>query len=184
MAKFYVMEPGVATKYYFLDLDLSSMGEAASKWSYGRLASFKGTARFEVEKGTTAADVLDTNCALIVVSDRLIEILNSNSLKGTATFEVTVVKDGKEIDGFNGLAIVGAGGPNDHSLVTEYQTPSGGVSRRIAGIRPTKWDGSSLFTCDDLYRIVLVTEEVVTAFKKARVTNCRFESAEDFRIGY
>lgn len=183
MSKFYVMEPGVATKYYFLDLDLSSMGDAASKWSYRHLASFRGKARFEVEKGTTAADVLDTNCALIVVSDRLIEVLDSNSLNGHASFDVSVVKDGKKMEGYRGLAIVGAGGVNDPSLVAEYQTSSGGVSRRISGIRPTAWDGSSLFTCDDLYRIVLVTEEVVTTFKRERVTNVRFESAEAFTMG-
>jgi len=178
------MEPGAATKYYFLDLDLSSMGEAASEWSYRQLASFKGRAVFKVEKGTTPADILDTNCLLIVVSNRVIDVLRENALAGYATYDVAVIKGRKEIKGYCGLAIVGRGGTNDPSLVTDYRTPSGVTLHRIAGIRPTAWDGSSLFTLDDLYRIALVTEEVVSTFKRERITNCRFEPAENLKIGY
>ena len=184
MSKFYVLNPGAATRYYFLDLDLASMEEAASDWSYRQLASFKGTAHFGVEKGTTPADFLDTNCALIVVSDRVIDLLQKHNLNGYATYDVRVMKGGNEIEGYRGLAIVGRGGPNEPSLVTHYKTSSGASSRRISGIRPTAWDGSSLFTVDDLYRIVLVTEDVKSMFEREKITNCIFQPAEDFSIGY
>lgn len=181
--KFYVLTPGWATKYYFLDVDLTSMGDAAADWSFRQLANFHGPAVMRVTKGTVAGDFLRTNCVLLVASDRVIEILRRNGIEGYSTYEVLILHGDEELPGYRGLAITGRGGKNDPSMVS-YADRSGARSRfrKINGLRPTSWDGTDLFTLDDLYRVALTTEKVKDLFKMGRVTNCLFEPADAFRL--
>ena len=182
---FYTLTPGWATKYCFAKVDTSSMGDASVEWSYRRLADFKGTAFLEVESGTTCGDFLRNDALLMVVTSRLITILKSHGIRAFSTYRVRVTRDGVDIPGYFGLAVLGKGGPNDPSLVTYCEDArSKSKSRKIDGLRPTKWDGSDLFTLDDMYRVVLATEKVRRVFKQERVTNCLFEPAEEFKIGY
>jgi hypothetical protein len=179
---FYVLTPGWATKYFFASVDADLMGDASVDWSYRELADFKGTAILDIKSGTTPGDFIRNDTLLMVVSARLIEELKKHGIGNYSTFKVKVVRNGDEVPEYVGLAVLGKGGPNDPSLVS-YPNP-GSKQRRIDGLRPTKWDGSDLFTLDDAYRVVLVTDRVRRIFRREKVTNCLFEPAEEFKIPY
>jgi hypothetical protein len=180
-SRFLTMSSGIATKYFFLDSDLASMGPAAADWSYRQLAEFKGIAEFDVIKGTTPADFLENGLVLLIVSDRVIKIMHENHLSGFSTYRVRIRRNRSEIPGYHGLAIIGRGGPNDKSLEESRIDPRSGKSyRKINGLRPTTWDGSDFFTLDDLYRVTLVTERVKSIFQKEKISNCLLEPAENF----
>jgi hypothetical protein len=159
------------------------MAEASTDWSYRELANFKGRANLEVTSGTTPGDILRNDTLLLVVTDRLLEVLRSNKIEAFSTYRVKVTLKGKEISGYNGLAILGKGGPNDSKAYVDGPMPGTNI-RRIRGLYPTKWDGSDLLMLDDLFRVVLVTERLKRLLENARVTNCLFERAEDFAVGY
>lgn len=179
---FYVLTPGWATKYYFASVKLDSMGSASADWSYRDLADFRGTAILEIKSGTTPGDFIRNDTLLMVVSARLIEGLKKNGIRSYSTFEVKIVRKGGEVPGYVGLAVLGEGGSNDPSLVS-YPDPVS-KQRRIDGLRPTRWDGSDLFTLDDMYRVLLATERVKKIFKREGITNCLFEHAGEFRVPF
>lgn len=182
--RFYTLTPGWATKYFFANVDTFAMGEASVRMSYRELASFRGTAELSVSSGSTPGDFIRNDVLLLVVSDKVIRVLSDNQIKRWATFSVKVRRGDQEIPGYHGLAILGRGGVNDSSLVEHITTVTGSPSRRISGLRPTEWDGSDLFTLDDMNRVALATNRVTRVFKSNRVTNCLFEPAEGFKVRY
>jgi len=180
--RFYYFRPGDATIYFFLNLDHRSW-EEAMKMSLRELADFKGEGILKVEKGTKPADFLRTSYANdLIVSDRVIEILYRYQVRSFSTYKVKIFHGDMELKGYYGLAITGRGGPNDKNNIEHY---IGSLHKnrmtRIKGIRPTAWDGSDLFTCDDLWRVALATERVKAIFEKEKVTNCQFRPAENFQ---
>ncbi len=182
---FFTLTPGWGTKYYFASVDTGSVGDASTDWSYRKLANFKGVAVLNVVSGTSPGDFIRNDTLLMVVSKRLLDILRAYNVSEFATFRVRIVHKGKETTGYSGLAVLGKGGRNDPSMVTYLDDPkSTSKSRRIDGLCPTAWDGSDLFTLDDMYRVVLATDRVRQIFRKEKVTNCLFEPAEEFKIPF
>ena len=181
--RFYTLTPGWGTKYYFASVDTDSMGDASVDWSYRDLANFKGIAVLEIISGKAPGDFLRNDTLLMVVSDRVVAILREYGIKSFATYKVEVMRGGKKIAGYNGLAVLGRGGPNNPTAYKDGPMPGTSI-QRIRGLSPTKWEGSDLFMLDDLYRVVLATERLKDIFKKEKVTNCLFEPAEEFAVGY
>ncbi len=180
----YTLTPGWATKYYFASVDADSMGDASVSWSYRELANFEGCAILEITSGTTPGDFIRNDTLLLVASDKLIETLQAHRIRSFSTYRVKVMHEGRPVPGYHGLAILGEGGPNDPSLVEHYVTRRGTKSRRIYGLCPTDWDGSEVFTLDDMPRVALATERVRQLFKKERITNSLFEPAGQFKVLY
>mgnify|MGYP001765823577 CR=1 FL=1 len=181
--RFYTLTPGWGPKYYFATVDTDLMGEASVRWSHRELARFDGCAILTVVSGTTPGDFIRNGALLMVVSDRVVAILRENGVKSFTTYKVEVMRGGKKIASYNGLAVLGRGGPNNPTAYRDGPMPGTSI-QRIRGLSPTKWEGSDLFVLDDLYRVVLATERLKDIFKKEKVTNCLFEPAEEFEVGY
>jgi hypothetical protein len=47
---------------------------------------------------------------------------------------------------------------------------------------PSSWDGSDLFVSSSEVAWVFVTERIVRAFKRAKVTNAKFEPLDEFEV--
>lgn len=181
MSEFYTIGPGLATKYMFASVDTKSMGEASFGWSYRELAGFHGTAKLTVVKGTVAGDLLDNSTNLLVVSGRLVGLLRERGVKSFRTYDIDLSgRSGEKIHGYKGVGILGRGGPNDPSLMKGFHP--GTRIKRIDGLKPSAWDGSDLFTLDDIPRIGLVTNRLKEIMEENKLSNCRLRPSEQFRI--
>lgn len=181
MSEFYILRPGLATRYIFASVDTKSMGEASYAWSFRQLADFQGTARLTVSKGTVAGDLMDNSTNLLVVSGRVVELLREVGVESFTTYDVDLAgKSGEKIPGYKGMGILGEGGPNDPSLTKGFHP--GTRIKRIKGLKPTAWDGSDLFTLDDVPRIALVTRRLKEVMETRKLSNCWFRPSEQFRI--
>ncbi len=146
-----------------------------------QLVDFDGTVLLIVNTGTVAPDIIGNDVLLNIASERVIEIMESNRLTGWTTYRVRITCKGKELTGYRGLGISGRGGPNDAKAYRGGLVP-GTTLQTVSGLYPTGWDGSDLFTLDDIPGAVLVTERVRRIFIKEKVTNCKFRPAEDFKV--
>ena len=176
---FFELNPTNATKYYWAQVDSGGIG--SRKWPRD-FVGFTGCMSLTVDTGTFAADFVWSGHLLPLVSDRVLAILDSNSLAGFSTYRARLTNKGVEIPGYCGLAISGRGGPN-HPKAYAGGHIKGTTIRKVEGLYPTQWDGSDLFTLDDVPGAILATEKVRCLFKKEKVTNCRFTPAEEFSIG-
>jgi len=136
-----------------------------------------------IDSGTVAADFIWNGLLLPIVSERVIRILKQNNIEKFSTYDIRITHKNKEIPGYKGLVILGRGGSTDPKSYIDGKIPGTDI-QKIKGIFPTKWDGTDLFTLDDMYLMALATDRVKTIFKKEKVTNCKFKSAEEFRLGY
>ncbi len=175
---FFELDDTGATRYYWGQVEGWSV--AGREWPRD-FVDFEGCMSIAIQTGTTAADFIWNGFLLPSVSSRVIEILKEASITGFTTFRVRIKNKGTEIPGYHGLAIKGRGGPNRQIAPAAGDT-NGTVSQKRLGLRPTKWDGSDLFTLDDVPGAILATERVQALFKKEKVTNCKFRPALEFRL--
>lgn len=133
---------------------------------------------FVRDEGRRPRDLIGTTYAtLVLVSDRLLSLLEEHGFTGWATFPARVLlDDGDELKGYHGFAVTGRCGPIDDSLSEEITIPSpvpGG--RAGSGLRglcfpPETWDGSDVFTAEG-YTGIFVVERVKEALEQAQITN-------------
>jgi hypothetical protein len=123
----------------------------------------------------------------LVVRADVIAVLERHGFTGWATYPVELHgKDDALIDGYVGIAVTGRCGAIDDGLcVPIWQEYPGGIFAEWRGMffDPATWDGSDFFTPEGSYHpSILVTEDVVHALRKARVSNVDAERL-DLRPG-
>lgn len=176
---FFEMDFEESKKYYWASPDSRSLGD---RHLHRQLVGFEGRALFTVRKGRIAGDFIGNDFVLLVVSDRVLTLLKGADISGYTTFQVDIIHEGSRIDGYTGLGISGRGGKNDDRAYAGGMIPGTRI-RKVRGLFPTQWDGSDLFTLDDIPGAVLATERVKKVLQTAKVTNCMFIPAEEFSIG-
>jgi hypothetical protein len=136
---------------------------------------------FVRDEGRTPGDLVGTTYgSLVIVSNRLLEVLREHHVSGWTTFPISMLaEDGSELTGYQGFAVTGRCGPIDDSLSEEVVLPPpvpGGRSRRgLRGIcfAPDSWDGSDVFTPDGT-AFSFVVRRVKDVLEEAAVTNVAF----------
>lgn len=120
----------------------------------------------------------------IVLSSRLINLLNESRLTGWTTYPVEVFdKKGLREDGYAGLTITGRCGPidNSKSQIVLKKLPAGKFPRRQGYFfEPSSWDGSDLFLpSTELDYRLFVTAPVRDVFRHAKIKNVHFERLDE-----
>jgi hypothetical protein len=141
---------------------------------------------FTRRQGKRPYDVVGTsNAAVVLVSDRFVEVLSDNGFTGWKTFPVVVRADeGSEMGGLNGLQLTGRAGPIRDDLSEEVilppPTPQGKAMPHLKGLyfEPGSWDGSDVFAPGESAFFV-AREPVVDALRAAGVTNLQAERLTD-----
>lgn len=127
--------------------------------------------------GGTPRDVIWTSYAgPLIVGARVLEVFGS--FGGWHTYPVEVYdKEGRSIEGYAGLAVVGRCGPIDDSLseVVLREFPGGTFPvRRGLLFQPDSWDGSPLFMPSERHNAVFVTDDVREKLELHKIENLAF----------
>lgn len=133
---------------------------------------------FEADQGREPCDLIGTTSGtLVLVSQRLVELLRNQGFNGWGTFPVRVgLGNNQSLDGYYGFAVTGRCGPIDDSLSEEVTlpppVPGGRSSLGLRGLcfAPETWDGSDIFTADG-YSGIFVVQRVKEALEGGGVTN-------------
>ena len=126
----------------------------------------------QVVRGTQPGDILFATCN--VVSDRFVGILEEIGATGFRTFRVPLIKRRITVATYNGLKILGRGGPFDairsNAKIDEFGSVNG-----YSGIYmdESRWDGCDVFFIPGLSVSLYVTERVAHALQDARLLNVR-----------
>ena len=134
--------------------------------------------------GSLPLDIIRTTIAPpVIVSDRVIEILEAGKFSGWKTYPVELYrKDDISIRGYHGLAVCGRCGPIDDSRSVKFdKIMPGGVFAWWRGLYfdPATWDGSDLFMPAGNIGWIFVVDAVKRALKEAKVKNVRFTPLDD-----
>jgi len=140
-------------------------------------------------KGGRLMDVLWTDFTLLVViSQRLVELLRGNSITGWSTFPVEVSgRKGERLPGYYGFAIVGRAGPIDTTrgeLVIKPPVVPGGAPRQVRRglyFDETRWDGSDVFVLGQ-GGFIVVRAKVKHVLDRAQVRNILLTSLVDVEL--
>ncbi|MEO8604898.1 MAG: hypothetical protein ABI629_20190 [bacterium] len=141
---------------------------------------------------STPSDVVWTTSGYpLIVSSRVIELLEMNKLTGWTTYPVDVFdKRDKPCTGYAGLAVVGRCGRIDlaSSRIILREYPGGSFPRFLGHFfERESWDGVD-FCCDspdhkgNASMTRIVTEEVVALFKRHRISNIRCERLTEVSV--
>jgi hypothetical protein len=149
--------------------ELKPMGDIWLRWAMGR---------------KEPTDFLWTTLAvLFVVSDRVVQILQSKRFSGWTTYPVVVVgPTGTTIPGYSGLSVVGRCGPLQPERSIRYQKP-GPVGNTIEVFKgqffdENLWDGSDIFMPTDGTGLVFVLDRVKRALESSKLKGVRFARAD------
>jgi hypothetical protein len=141
----------------------------------------------EVDKGGRPGDFVWNSHGLVVASLRVPELFKREGYEKWSTFPVEVRVQGGTLPGFTGVSVLGSAGPIDYdqSRVEWYFNPDGSRRsiRSMDGLYfdPSKWDGSDIFCVDDLDAF-LVTDRVVRALRKAKISNWKARPLGEYRF--
>jgi hypothetical protein len=123
---------------------------------------------------------------LVVVSRRVVELLEQHGFTGWATYPVEVYDRKREpLPDYFGFVITGRAGKQDRSRSTiiakPAPTPKGKPYQVYKGFYfdESQWDGSDIFLAGGL---IVVARAVQRAFKRTKVTNVRFTPLADVEI--
>jgi hypothetical protein len=123
---------------------------------------------------------------VVVISERVVELLQQHRFTGWATYPVEVYgRQGEPLHGYLGLAIIGRAGKQDRSRSTIITKPApvpGGKSYQVYKgfyFDESQWDGSDIFLADGLK---IITLPVQKAFRRTKVSNVRFTPLMDVEI--
>lgn len=136
---------------------------------------------FVPAEGRIPGDLIGTTYATItLVSERFLDVLREHGFTGWTTFPARVfLGDGRELDGYHGLAVRGRCGAIDDSLSEKVTLPPPvAAGRARPGLRglcfpPESWDGNDVFTAEG-YAGAFVLERVKEALERADLTNVAF----------
>lgn len=136
--------------------------------------------------------VWTTNAFPLIVSERVINLFESNSISGWKSYEVEIYSKKNELidQKYFGLIITGRCGYQDYSKSSIVMDKIGiTMEPHIKGFyfKDDFWDGTDLFMCQPdknggtkMYRFC--TEKVVELFKKENVKNVSFQKITDFTL--
>lgn len=125
-----------------------------------------------------------TNVGVMMVSQKVVDLLQETGFTGWATYPVEVHgKNDEIIKDYYGFAITGRCGFVDDSrsktVMVDYP------ARRVPRLRglyfdPKTWDGSDLFMTSEPGAVWLfVLEQVKKVFEKAKIRNVKFKSVTE-----
>lgn len=131
-----------------------------------------------------AADVIwSTLAAPLLVSDRVVDLLEGGGFCGWKTYPVELSgKDGSQINGYHGLSVDGRCGTIDNARSERVdKLMPGGVFPVWRGVYfdEATWDGSDLFMPANTWSWIFVVEAVRRAFTAAKVKNVCFNALPD-----
>jgi hypothetical protein len=154
------------------------------------LARGERTARAEIEfvivSGKRPVDVVGTTYAsLVLVSDRLVDVLTEHGLSGWGVYPVSLkTRLGEPVEGYNGLSVRGRCGDIDNRFSTSaILPPKGPGGEPVVGWRglcfdPTTWDGKDFFT-SVTGTYVFCTERAAQALDSAKLSNARLRKLSE-----
>jgi len=140
--------------------------------------------------GTQMKDLLWSGAPIPpLINERVERLLRDSNISGWTTYPITLKgRDGRYIDGYRGLAVIGRSGPigferNEANLIKRPSRAPSGFTYHWQGLRfdIASWDGSDIFG-DGRTGYTVVTDRVVRTFKSARVTNCRFQKLDEIEM--
>lgn len=124
-----------------------------------------------------------TLVGLVLISDRVANVLREQGARGWSTYEVAVLgKGGETIPGYQGLVVHGRCGPIDNSRSVEVMKECpGGVFPTWQGVYfdSASWDGSGIFMADGRTAWIFVVESLRRAFERAHLKNVAFKALAD-----
>jgi hypothetical protein len=182
--KFYAVKPGWATQFYCA----TAVGGLPEGFSYG-MSGFRGVVRAAIIEGGRPGDLLRITAPLYLVTDRVIEVLHENGFQRYETYSAEVSGGKGPLPHYNGLTFLGkAGRILAEASGVVYGDLHVDGSRSVLGMRNltfdiNDWDGSDLFYVDDFPALHLVTDRVVRAYKRAKITNVGFTPLEQYTWG-
>lgn len=145
---------------------------------------------FKQKYGKKLNDILDTGwVGLFLISSKLREVLEENTLTGWKTFDVKLLdKQDKEIQGYHGLSITGRCGMIDYSkseIVVKRLVPNAPLGKYYKGLYVDldKWDGSDFFLPGNYFGTI-ITSKVAEVMKKSKPTNIRLENLMEIETPY
>lgn len=138
------------------------------------------------DQGGTLYDVIwTTNVAPLIVSTRVVELLETNKVSGWGSYDVELIaKSGERVDGYVGLSINGRCGPirDELSPVVDAIYPGRRTQRHLGWYFDTKsWDGSDMFVPSDGSVVVFITDPVRRILDKGKVGNLSLRRASEVR---
>lgn len=130
-------------------------------------------------------DLIKTTLVVpIIVSQRVINVLQENHFNGWDTYDVRVFdKSGDLQPGYFGLSIYGRCGPIDNSKSTQVPKKyPAGVFPVWKGLyfNPETWDGTDLFMTSGESNWIFAVENVVKAFKKSNIRGFAFFPLDNY----
>lgn len=132
------------------------------------------------------ADFINADCldSEIICSDRVIELLLDNNIKGWKTYPVEIY-DMKEnyVGGYNGFSVIGRCGaikPSLSEVFVDYN------EKALLGfpLDLDTWDGSDIFLLEKLDGPIFFTKKLKDLFRKQKITNALFEDSANYTIGF
>lgn len=180
--KYFKLRPTWGNKWYWGKI----ITQIPRKYKANSMKGFTGTIKMEVVMGTTPGDFFWNSGSELVISEKVLDIWKP--FKKFEIYNIEVV-NAKIPFNYFGVSIHGNGGPLDKSRTIVKYDDDGGHRKSICGMKglyffENKWDKSDIFTLGRFRGFSLVTERVVKAMKKAKVTNCKYTPIEEFEFGY
>ncbi len=137
--------------------------------------------------GGQATDFLWSGLIHVVcVSSRVVDLLREHGITGWDTYPVEVYgRKGEPLPGYHGFAVTGPECRRDRSrspIVDKPPPVPGGCGYRVyKGLYfdESQWDGSDIFLVEGSK---VVTERVYSLFKRAKVSNVRFQRLTELEI--
>ena len=169
---------------WFLGQLLQKDIEAVDNALYNGMRGFKGIVHIKIITGTKPGDFLCVGFPIHIVSSKVLDIW-----KEFEKFEIypVVIQNTISPVEYTGVTFLGRGGPFDpeksKAVYFKSKDSNGkGAIMNMDGLYfdDSQWDGSDLLTVDDFPCLPIVTERVVKAMKKAKVTNCKYTPLEQY----
>lgn len=139
------------------------------------------------KSGTKWTDFLNPSGQLKIVSNKFIELLESNKITGWSKFKLKIFdKNGTEAFGYSGFSVIGRCGKIDYSKSFVYENqlvPNGSICKVYKGLYfgYEQWDGSDIFMPEDSLHII-ISKKVQDLIKKNKITNIKMQNLADYEV--
>lgn len=135
---------------------------------------------FHQNGGERIRDVLGDGMRVVLISDRMVNILIEEQLTGWKTYKILFYDNrGETITGFNGFSVIGRGGtyvfsPDCPKDWMQCEIKYANKEHRTYDIR--QWDGSDFFTISGS---LFSTKRAVDALKKHKISSLLYQPIEE-----